>query len=116
MTFNTIIWRNDVTRFNEMTIVGASIISWQFADSNSLPVAAYISLFASILLFFFYMDNGFKIGAETRIHGNVTIVNEKSSWIPNFSDYLFVKTIFMKKFYCKDYTHHDVMLFFSSIL
>lgn len=62
------------------------------------------------------MDNGFKIGAETRIHGNVTIVNEKSSWIPNFSDYLFVKTIFMKKFYCKDYTHHGVMLFFSSIL
>lgn len=49
------------------------------------------------------MDNGFKIGAETRIHGNVTIVNEKSSWIPNFSDYLFVKIIFMKKFYCKDY-------------
>lgn len=67
-----------------MTIVRASIISWQFVDSNSLPAAAYISLFVSILLFFFFlMDNGFKIGAETRIHDNVTIVNEKSLWIPN---------------------------------
>lgn len=44
------------------------------------------------------MDNGFKIGAETKIHNNVTIVNEKSSWIPQFMDYLFVEIIFMKKF------------------
>lgn len=57
------------------------------------------------------MDNGFEIGAETRTRGNVAIVSEKS-----FMDYLFVEIIFIKKFRCKDYTHHDyLMLLFSSI-
>lgn len=114
MIFNTIIWRNNATRFDEMTIVDYIVpIRWlEFVACCCI----YISLFVSILLFFFYMDNGFKIGAETRIHNNVTIVNEKSSWIPQFMDYLFVEIIFMKKFYCKNYTHHDVILLLSSIL
>lgn len=114
MIFNTIfgeITRHDLTKWR------LSIISCQFADSNSLPAVAYIFHCSSLFyFFFFYMDNGFKIGAETRIHNNVTIVNEKSSWIPQFMDYLFVEIIFMKKFYCKNYTHHDVILLLSSIL
>lgn len=85
MIFNTIVnlekWRDTIWRNDDCSCVDYIVaIRWlEFVACCCI----YFIVRLHFTFFFFLMDNGFKIGAETRIHDNVTIVNEKSSWIPN---------------------------------